>query len=78
MDVIDENTPTLAGLSKSEVADRVARGEVNKDDIGTDKTTREIILSNLCTYFNLIFLVISILLILVGSYRNLTIFPIIN
>ena len=72
MDVIDENTPTLAGLSKSEVADRVARGEGNKADIGTDKTTREIILSNLCTYFNLIFLVISILLILVGSYRNLT------
>ena len=59
MDVIDENTPTLAGLSKSEVADRVARGEENKADIGTDKTTREIILSNLCTYFNLIFLVIG-------------------
>ena len=77
MDVIDENTPTLAGLSKSEVADRVARGEGNKADIGTDKTTREIILSNLCTYFNLIFLVISILLILVGSYRNLTFLPII-
>ena len=77
MEVIDENTPTLAGLSKSEVADRVARGEENKADVGTDKTTREIILSNLCTYFNLIFLVISILLILVGSYRNLTFLPII-
>ena len=77
MDVIDENTPALTGLSKSEVADRVARGEGNKANIGTDKTTREIILSNLCTYFNLIFLVISILLILVGSYRNLTFLPII-
>ncbi|EFU76687.1 cation-transporting ATPase, E1-E2 family [Lachnoanaerobaculum saburreum DSM 3986] len=39
--------------------------------------TSEIIISNVCTYFNLIFLIISILLIVVGSFRNLTFLPII-
>ena len=50
MDVIDENTPALTGLSKSEVADRVARGEGNRANIGTDKTTRE----NIFGYFYLV------------------------
>ncbi len=77
MDSMDENNPVLVGLSEAEVATRVERGEVNKADIKTDKTKREIVLSNVCTYFNLIFLIISILLIVVGSFRNLTFLPII-
>ena len=77
MDSIDENSPVLVGLGEAEVATRVERGEVNKADIKTDKTKREIVLSNVCTYFNLIFLIISILLIVVGSFRNLTFLPII-
>ena len=77
MDSMDENNPALVGLGEAEVATRVERGEVNKADIKTDKTKREIVLSNVCTYFNLIFLIISILLIVVGSFRNLTFLPII-
>ena len=77
MDSMDENNPVLVGLSEAEVATRVERGDVNKADIKTDKTKREIVLSNVCTYFNLIFLIISILLIVVGSFRNLTFLPII-
>ena len=77
MDSMDENNPVLVGLGEAEVATRVERGEVNKADIKTDKTRREIVLSNVCTYFNLIFLIISILLIVVGSFRNLTFLPII-
>lgn len=68
---------TIKGLTKEEVAKRVEQGLVNQTDISTDKTTKEIILSNTLTYFNLIFLVITILLILVGSFRNLTFLPII-
>lgn len=68
---------TINGLTKEEVAKRVEQGLVNQTDISTDKTTKEIILSNTLTYFNLIFLVITILLILVGSFRNLTFLPII-
>ena len=41
------------------------------------KTTKEIIKSNLLTYFNLIFLLIAILLVVVGSFRDLTFLPII-
>ena len=77
MDSINEDSPVLVGLGEAEVAIRVDRGEVNKADIKTDKTKREIVLSNVCTYFNLIFLIISILLIVVGSFRNLTFLPII-
>ena len=43
----------------------------------TDAEVEEIIVSNVCTYFNLIFLVITILLVAVGSFRNLTFLPII-
>ncbi len=68
---------TIKGLTKEEVAKRVEQGLVNQTDISTDKTTKEIILSNTLTYFNLIFLVITVLLILVGSFRNLTFLPII-
>lgn len=77
MDSIDENNSMPVGLTGAEVAVRVDSGKVNKADIGTDKTKREIIISNVCTYFNLIFLIISILLIVVGSFRNLTFLPII-
>lgn len=68
---------TIKGLTKEEVAKRIEQGLVNQTDISTDKTTKEIILSNTLTYFNLIFLVITVLLILVGSFRNLTFLPII-
>ena len=41
------------------------------------KTTAEIIKSNVFTYFNLIFTLIAVLLIIVGSFRDLTFLPII-
>ena len=41
------------------------------------QTTEEIIKENVFTYFNLIFLVLAILLIIVGSFRNLTFLPVI-
>ena len=65
------------GLTSAEVRERVERGEVNKADISTGMSTKEIVRSNVFTYFNLIFLIIAVLLIVVGSYRNLTFLPII-
>lgn len=65
------------GLTDAEVEQRIEQGLTNYTDISTDKTTKEIIVSNVCTYFNLIFLVITILLVAVGSFRNLTFLPII-
>ncbi|MDY3248933.1 MAG: HAD-IC family P-type ATPase, partial [Candidatus Choladocola sp.] len=41
------------------------------------KTNKEIIYSNIFTYFNLIFFLIAVCLIMVGSFRDLTFLPII-
>lgn len=65
------------GLTEDEVNERVEQGLVNQSDISTGKSVKNIILSNILTYFNLIFLIIAILLIYVGSYRNLTFLPVI-
>ena len=73
----DSNRINITGLSDGEVRQRVEEGFTNRTDISTDKTTKEIVISNVFTYFNLIFLVITILLIMVGSFRNLTFLPII-
>jgi cation-transporting ATPase E len=77
-DLTDEiPSKILKGLTEQEVDDRIQQELVNHTDIKTGKSVKEIIMSNLLTYFNLIFFIIAILLIYVGSYRNLTFLPII-
>lgn len=73
----DSYSINITGLTDEEVRQRVEEGLTNRADISTDKTTKEIVISNVFTYFNLIFLVITSLLIMVGSFRNLTFLPII-
>lgn len=73
----DSYSINITGLTDEEVRQRVEEGLTNRADISTDKTIKEIVISNVFTYFNLIFLVITILLIMVGSFRNLTFLPII-
>ena len=73
----DSYSINITGLTDEEVRQRVEEGLTNRADISTDKTTKEIVISNVFTYFNLIFLVITILLVMVGSFRNLTFLPII-
>ena len=73
----DSYSINITGLTDEEVRQRVEEGLTNRADISTDKTTKEIVISNVFTYFNLIFLIITILLIMVGSFRNLTFLPII-
>ena len=65
------------GLTKKEVKERINAGKTNQSDASTGLTVKQIILSNTLTYFNLIFLVITVLLCIVGSFRNLTFLPII-
>lgn len=68
---------SVLGLSEAEVKERVSKGLTNKTDLSSGKTTKEIIVSNAFTYFNLIFLVIAILLCVIGSFRNLTFLPLV-
>lgn len=49
----------------------------NREVEAPSKSVKQIILSNLFTYFNLVFVVIAVLLVLVKSYRDLTFLPII-
>lgn len=65
------------GLTAAQVQERVDRGDVNTAVDSPSKSTKEIICSNIFTYFNLIFVIIAILLISVGSFRDLTFLPVV-
>ena len=66
-----------AGLTRTQVEERMARGLSNEAVDSSSRTTGEIIRGNLLTYFNLIFAVLTVLLCAVGSFRNLTFLPVI-
>ena len=65
------------GLTQAQVAEKRACGWDNRAVEPPSKTTREIIKSNVMTYFNFIFLVLAVLLVIVGSFRDLLFLPII-
>lgn len=65
------------GLTGEQVQEHRQHGWVNRSVEPPSKTTREIIHENVFTYFNLIFTVLAVLLIAVGSFRDLTFLPVI-
>lgn len=65
------------GLSAAQVAQRQAAGQVNQAVAPPVRTAKQIISANVFTYFNLIFVVLTVLLCVVQSFRNLTFLPII-
>ncbi|MCC2253454.1 HAD-IC family P-type ATPase [Ruminococcus sp. CLA-AA-H200] len=65
------------GLTSQQVQEHRLHGWVNRAVDPPSKTTREIVHENIFTYFNLIFTVLAVLLILVGSFRDLTFLPVI-
>ena len=67
----------IKGLSLQEVKERKRAGLTNEPVEAPSKTLGEIVRTNVFTYFNLVFLVIAILLIIVRSFRDLTFLPII-
>ena len=67
----------MSGLSTAEVEFRKKAGLSNESVDSSTKTVAQIIRSNVVTYYNLIFLIITILLIVVGAFRDLTFLPII-
>lgn len=74
---MDSKTNIEEGLTSQEVEAQVQQGHVNKAVDDQFKTTGQIIRENVFTYFNLIFLVLAILLVIVGAYRDLTFLPVI-
>lgn len=65
------------GLSRQQVAQQQAAGKVNRAVDNNFKSNRDIIKENVFTYFNLIFLVLALLLVLVQAWRDLTFLPVI-
>ena len=67
----------IRGLSKREVREYRRAGFTNKPVSAPSKSVREIITSNVFTYFNFVFLFLAIILLFVRSFRDLTFLPII-
>lgn len=74
---LDTRGVPIMGLTSEEVRVRIDNGQTNHTDISAQKTVGQIVKSNLLTYFNLIFLILTVLLCIVGSFRNLTFLPVI-
>ena len=60
------------GLTEDEAAQRRAAGLDNRAVEAPGKSEKQIIRENVCTYFNLVFAVLSVCLALVGSFANMS------
>ncbi len=60
------------GLTSLQVKERIKQGYQNTEVDSNSKTLKEIIISNVFTYFNMIFFLLAICIILVGAWYNLT------
>lgn len=61
----------VRGLSAAEVAERVARGEVNVDAGVKTRSVRQIVRENVLTLFNAINAVLAVFVLFTGSYKNM-------
>lgn len=66
-----------SGLSAEQVKRRFAQGENNYKVESSTLSVPEIVRSNVCTYFNLVFAVIAVLLAIVGAWSDMLFLPII-
>ena len=62
----------INGLTNREVEEKIALGKVNKINFETGESISTIIKKNIFTYFNVIFMILAILVIFAGAFRNLT------
>lgn len=67
----------INGLTNEEVRSLELEGLTNEISDKSGKTALAIIRDNVFTYFNLIFLVLSVLLIMAGAFRSLTFMPVV-
>jgi len=60
----------LQGLSSQEVQERIASGDVNKAPRALTRTIPRIFRDNLLTFFNILMLILFLLMMLAGEYKN--------
>ena len=61
----------LNGLTEKQVAERVKQGKVNRTLSKSSNSVGKIILTNTLTIFNLVNLILALMIISVGAYKNL-------
>ena len=62
----------MQGLTDAEVRERTEAGQINEEVDPSTHSVEQIVKSNVFTYFNLIFTILAILLIVVGSFKDLS------
>ena len=62
----------MLGLTNQEAESRRRQGLSNEQVDSSTRTVKQIIKDNVFTYFNLIFTVLAVLLIAVGSFKDLS------
>ncbi len=62
----------MPGLSAREVDERIRQGLDNEQVSSSTRTVKQIVQENVFTYFNLIFTVLGVLLVIAGSFKDLT------
>ncbi|MCR5785985.1 MAG: HAD-IC family P-type ATPase [Eubacterium sp.] len=67
----------MTGLTTAEAIKRAKEGYSNIQTDKSAKTAKDIVKENVFTYFNLIFLILAILLIIAGAFKELTFLPIV-
>lgn len=75
--IIRYRPETEYGLTSAQAREYMRCGWANTPVEPPTKSVKEIIKGNLFTYFNLVFAVLAVLLILVGSFRSLTFLPVV-
>lgn len=70
-------TDYKTGLTRKQIEERTARGLVNTAVDSGAKTTKDIIMENTFTYFNMIFIFLAVLVCIAGSFRSLTFLPVV-
>ena len=60
----------MTGLTDEQVNARIAEGKVNADENPNTRTYKQIVRENTLTFFNFLYLVLLVLVLLVGSYKN--------
>lgn len=61
----------LNGLTEEQIQSRIKQGKVNKSPKTTRNTITKIVLKNTLTIFNLVNLILALMIISVGAYKNL-------
>ena len=68
---LDEKRLELRGLTDDEVAERASRGLINANTDVKTKSVRQIVAEHALTLFNAVNLVLAVLVLFTGQYRNM-------